>query len=249
MKTRHYLGSKKTFSRWMSAAAILASSAFAASASAATPPAFSGSFNRMYTTSTTDGSGNTTYSLDFHMTGSGLPIQLTNLPSGLSSAVTEDLMVTYGSSGIANGSGGPVTLSELIINDGSNQATYDISGAVMTQYGNPSDNSTWVGSITGGTATLNTNPTKTTPTFASYLSSIPVAKFTLSYVGAYDASSSSPPLLAPSGSISYNAVAAVPEPATFATASIGAAILGGYLWRRRRSVLKTGVGQLAALPC
>jgi PEP-CTERM motif len=236
MNTRRLLNVNKKFQRWMSAAALLTGSAFASNASAV-EPAFSGTFNQMYTTSTTDSSNNTEYYLDFHMTGAGLPIQLSNLPAG--------------SSGIANGSGGPVSLSELVITDGTNKATYDITGAIQTQFGNPSNNSTWVGAITDGIATLNLSPAKTTPAFASYLSTIENANFTLSYVGAYSASSSVAPALAPSGSVSYNlvSVAAVPEPSSIIPAGIGAAMLGGFLWRRRRASLKSGIGSLAVAPC
>ena len=197
-------------------------------------PSFSGSYNQMYTTSTTDSGGNTTYSLDFHMTGSGIPINLNALPSGLNGAVTEDLMVSYGPSGTPNGSGGPVVMSELVISTGTNQATYDISGETLTQYGTVNNPASWVGIISGGIATLNTSPTKTTPTFATDLTTLPVGNFTMSYVGAYMNSSSSPPILASAGSASY-AVVAVPEPASFMTFGVGAVAIVGYLARKRRS--------------
>jgi hypothetical protein len=250
MNARRFFYTKQKLQRGMPTVLLLAGSSFVSSAFAASPPSFSGNFSAMYTTSTTDSMGNTTYSLDFHMTGAGLPVQFTNLSSGLSGAVTEDLSVSYGSSGTSNGSGGPVTLSKLVITEGTNQATYDITGAIQTQYGNPSNSATWVGAITGGIATLDTNPAQTTPAFASYLSTIPTSHFTLSYVGAYSSSSGVAPMLAPSGSASYNAVVAVPEPESIATAGIGATILGGFAWRRRRAktVTKTGRYGLPPVP-
>jgi hypothetical protein len=239
MKTQRVICGNKNFQRWVSAALItvggLVSNAYA-------QPTVSGQWQELYKTTTTDGSGNNTYSLDFHTTGA------TVVASPLSSiigSVAEDLSVSYGSSGIANGSGGPVTLSQLVITQGANEATFDITGAILTSYTGTFPPGTSGGNITGGVATL----VSATPTFLADLSDFHTSNFTAYYVGALFNSSASPAALASTGNAGFILTAAVPEPSSIVTTGIGVAILGGFLWRRRRAAVKSGVGSLAVSPC